>query len=387
MLILGGGFVLKSTIHITFESSCSIFKEKKIMSSATTPTISTSDGMETILHEKVKEMGPWRKESIKVENAFKRMRKNLTKSIQEHNTPFQADCSKKSPYMQVSDLSIDLTPKKPTSLQFSPQFYSSKGFREQNEDAHFYLKIDTEKTKGTLVGVLDGHGGTEVSQFASNEFQKRFPDALKKADGNVHTAFENVIDQIHQEVARKSDWDEIGTVGVICYIDEETHFVYTATLSDCEANIYRQMGEEMKSIPLSPQRNWLSSRDLDRLKKYHTESDVVEYLDSVDNDPKEVFSNLSEGINTPRAIGDVIDRGIELPLVVHKPKITVDELKPGDVLTLACDGLKDFVSEREIIAIVKSEKKRPSFALCHPASYKMNKNDCDNVTVGVIHVS
>ncbi len=331
---------------------------------------------------------PWREEPIPEREALDRMFTNARKAIEEHHQavcirPFDA-----MPYVKTLDITKEkLTEEESTPLTLSPQFTEKQGLRPRMEDAHFY----TELEKGTLVGVFDGHGGPEVAQFANEAFQKRFPDALKNAKENVHQAFETVIDQIHQEVARHYEWNRIGSTAVVSYIDHATHQIYTVTLGDSEANIYRKVEEEMRSIPLSAVRDWLSKKDLQRLVSNY--GFQVYSLGRLCNyNSKYIRSRLREGVNLSRAIGDVSERGSSIPLVIHKPKITVNKLKHGDILILACDGLKDFVLEAQIVKMIAeytlgTKKDGLSSILVEKALSQMNETENDNVTVGVIHVS
>ncbi len=377
------------------------------------------------------EIVPWREKAFSIEEAFWKMIKNQNKSIDEHLIHYNMFMQETNPYIQPTELSRDTLPwnqeeEATPPLQFSYESHSDVGkTRPQNEDAHFYLEWD----EGVLAGVFDGHLGKEVSNFASNKFKELFPTALKKAEGNVHTTFERVIHQIHREVAAHSEWNQIGSAAVICYIDKKTHWVYTATLSDCEANIYRKKrGEprpagqgmirmglrtlpsgrfeltgpkgpgfpgEYMSIPLSPQRHWLSNRDQQRLRAYlqNNKPDLIRELERkillINNDPKKIYSHILYGVNTPRAIGDVDESGTpECPLVSTKSKITAFQLHAGDFLILTCDGLKDFLSEEAIVQIIRRTKENLSSTLVKAAIANMNDAvGGDNVSVIAIKVS
>ena len=112
------------------------------------------------------------------------------------------------------------------------------------EDAHFFQELE----QGVFLGVLDGHGGQQVAQFASKECQRRFPELLAQTGGNVRQTLELLIDEVHKKVAAHAEWNEVGSTAVLCYIDKQTHLVYTATVADSEANIYRNIEGQVKSI-------------------------------------------------------------------------------------------------------------------------------------------
>ncbi len=326
---------------------------------------------------------PWRSE-VPPEKALEKMIKNQKKALAEHYEEAG------SPFAKLSDINLspdDLVKKKAFDLTFSHDFADAQGLRPTMEDAHFYLEME----KGILTGVFDGHGGSAVSAYANARFQELFPQALENLSGNVHRAFETVIHQIHEEVANNSGWDHIGTTAVVCYIDTATHQIFTATLGDSEANIYRKDTQgNVVSIPLSCIRDWLSEKDLNRLYEVYGHDVVDARIEKVGGQAKLLRSHLAWGVNIARAIGDVANTGDEKnPLVIHKPKITVNQLQLGDTLVLACDGLKDFVSEEKIVHIFEQQTEQTPVAhqLVTAAQAEMNLKANDNTTVVVIHIS
>lgn len=342
---------------------------------------------------------PWRDHPVAPGNALEKMIKNQKKALAEH---YKADPSYfGTPYLKSMSLSAaDLSKKETNELHLSPYFAEAQGPRPTMEDAHFYKEMED----GILTGVFDGHGGSEVSAYSSGQFQTLFPKALKRANGNVHSAFEMVIHQIHQKVANHAAWNDMGSTAVVCYFDKATHQIFTATLGDSEANIYRKTGwGGYASIPLSCIRDWLCKRDFKRLTDIHGLDAIKAHLKRIGGHAKYLRSHIDRGVNVARAIGDVSNTGIPgKPRVIHKPKITVNKLKSGDLLVLACDGLKDFLSEKEITFIacrsattnlfqmIFGKPKQPrkiASQLVESALKRMNNNSNDNVTVVVIEVS
>ncbi len=83
-------------------------------------------------------------------------------------------------------------------------------------------------------------------------------------------------------------------------------------------------------------------------------------------------------LNVARALGDVSFAGTkEAPGVI---------LEAGDILILACDGLKDYVSEYEIIEQIA--KSKPSINLAKTlVDYAINKKESkDNVSVLILSI-
>lgn len=313
--------------------------------------------------------------------------KNTRKAIEEHQL-------KDKVYATLEEAlpsEEELTKKEKKPLQFSHAISENIGYRTKMEDARFY----TENKQDLLTGIFDGHGGPEVSNYANEEFKNRFSQTLEEENGDVRKAFVNLIDKIHYEVAKKKEWNDIGSTAVICFIDQKTHLIYTATLGDSEANIYRKVGTEMKSIPLSCVRDWSSKKDALRMSKAFGLPWIASQWPT--EEPKGLRSRIFIGVNVSRAIGDISETGKkEKPIVIHKPKITVNKLKSKDILVLACDGLKDFLTpESKIVAIInqileagsKSLAGSISTNLVYAALRNMKKGSSDNVTVVAIEVA
>ncbi len=324
---------------------------------------------------------PWRERPLSESTALKKMMKNQNKAIFEHAA---TRSFLSNPYIRSMGVSeATLTKKETTPLKFNLDFADAQGPRPTMEDAHFYKEFE----KGILTGVFDGHGGGQVSAYASKQFEKLFPRALKEANGNVHTAMESVIHQIHQDVANYSFWNGVGSTAVVCYIDKETHQIYTATLGDSEANIYREGWTGTSSIPLSCVRDWLSPTDKLRLYNIYGYKLVESFVNQVGKQAKHVRSHLNGGVNVARGIGDVNMTGAPgQPRVIHKPKITVNKLKAGDTLVLACDGLKDYVDESKITSLVTAQASTPLAKRLVDAALKNMASGGDNVTVVAIKV-
>jgi serine/threonine protein phosphatase PrpC len=254
-----------------------------------------------------------------------KMLKNGEKAIKEHQGQ-EGICTLSSEFLPSVKGGVE-------ALELLYIAAEAKGKRESIEDAHFYVQLK----EGVFTGVLDGHGGKEVADYASARFQEIFSEILRENSENVHRAFEISIQKVHQEVAEKPDWNKKGSTAVLSFIDKKNR-IYTATLGDSEAFIYRKNSKgELKSIPLSCVRDFASQKDAKRVTKSG-------YLRGFGH-KKPRFYYKDERINVSRSIGDCsFDGG-----VVHKAKIAMNQLKKGDILILACDGLRDFVTEEQII--------------------------------------
>lgn len=334
---------------------------------------------------------PWRTKPLSIEEANEEMQGKALSAVAQHYVSSGIFASLKEIASEIKELGT----KQKISLRCTHHVAEAQGSQKQMEDAHFYKELE----KGVLAGVFDGHRGKEVSNFASKQFQERFPKALEEAKGNVHNAFENVVHHIHQDIVKHSSWNAQGSTAVVCYIDKETHKVYTATLGDSEANIYRKsLLGRVTSIPLSLVRHWLHDTEKSRLIKVFGKKQVKERISFVGGNPKGMGSRLNQGVNISRVLGNVDQTGTpSSPLVIHKPEITVSTLHSGDKLILTCNDLKYFVGEKEIVGIVgkahsvfrKVSRNQSPLAdqLVQAALKNMTKRNSDNVTVLAIDVA
>ncbi len=136
------------------------------------------------------------------------------------------------------------------------------GEREVQEETYFHQ----ENGEYVLAGVFDGHGSNKrKSNYAVTEYVRtyasvNFRNELMEAEGNVHKAFESMIHALLEKEADnfQNAWKDLGTTAVICYIDKKTRRIFTATIGDSQANIYRKQGEteNLRVIPLSPIHDW-----------------------------------------------------------------------------------------------------------------------------------
>lgn len=305
-----------------------------------------------------------------------RMQKGLFEACQNHVSNVYAT------FKEV----YDSKPKTAEKLTFTCASSDDIGPRPKMEDAKFIQETDD----ALLAGVFDGHGGSKVSQFAAKEFSNRFSDVLKGCNGDVAAALETLLHQIHQDVVRHSMWNTQGSTAVVTYIDKKTNEIYTATLGDSEANLYRKIGwvfSRLKSIPLSVVRDWAHDKEFKRLQAAHKRNAEHLHAKRAAGKAKKLYSRLSKGVNVSRALGDVSEAGsIRNPLVIHKPKITKTSVKKGDTLVLACDGLKDYVPEEKIVEIVGRKPQKLAGELVKEAIHSMRSDRGDNVTVVTIEV-
>lgn len=324
--------------------------------------------------------------------------KNATKAITEHR-----EASPRDLYVTIEELpfltNANISPQNNRPLTFQITTSQNQASRPYQEDCWCHHTT----AHGTLVGVFDGHGGGDVAQYATTRIMDIFFQFLEENQGSIRNTFHKAIDQIQKEVIENPKWDTQGTTAVISFLDPKTHFIYTATVGDSEANIYRKAveGEDLKSIPLSCVRAWNHEREATRAAniRFNTCNEstartaFIQRFTTSPESSKTLRFPLTWGINMSRAIGDqdcntflfsdTPDLTIP-PAISHKPKITVQKMIPGDILILASDGLKDYVTELEIINILSNVDQEETLA--HQLVSKTKQKHDDNVTVLAIQI-
>lgn len=291
----------------------------------------------------------------------------------------------------------------PISIKSSD--YENQGLRSEMEDAHFSKSIN--RGKGHLSGVFDGHNGAAVAERASELFPAKFEKALQRHHGDVSAAFTSACKEIQKTINkeglgskivhdRRTDEDVVmcqGCTAVVSYIDTQKGLVYTATLGDAEAAIFRKDsdGEAVKAIPLSSLLDWTDPEALAKAKESYERNprpweifgnDTPDTWVKNDTGPKN--RKPKGGPDVPRAFGDTPCNDV----LSREPLVTVRPFRPGDKLVLSCDGLGNYtsLSERAKLAGEATAAELPK-KLFQAAVSKMIKGNSDNVTIVVIEAA
>ena len=325
---------------------------------------------------------PFRERPLTEEEAFAKMVKNSQKALIEHKA------AEPSAYASLEDLSFPsaTTPLPEEPLNFTTYSASSIGSKKVMEDVSFVMPIPN----GLVAGVLDGHNGDKVANFASTRFQEIFPSILEKTQEQVHKALEVTSGIIQKEILQNPSMNVIGSPAVFSVFDSIKHQVTTTTIGDSESNIYRKKEGKTFSIPLSCVRDWSSKKDEARAKAAHSDpryfftynsfhEKVLGWpLNSTDRRLKS--DDFRHSTNVSRAFGKSDYAGS----CTHKGKTTVAALKKDDIVIVTSDGLK-YHKESDIVNIVEKNtinnlsNALVNYATSHPGS--------DNVSAIVIHVT
>lgn len=228
------------------------------------------------------------------------------------------------------------------------RWFTQQGkYKKVNEDCYFI----TQEEQGILLGVLDGHGGDVVSGVVREKFKGLFFTNLL-ANLDIREVFIETFAEMEEIVKIHTS----GCTAVICFIDTKKGLIYTATLGDSEANIYRNIdGERIVSIPLSCVRDWTCKKDALRAKEQNKEIEPDKIRSfQLNNKTPETLAAVClkprvDGINVSRAFGDG-----KRSYMGKKPKIVVSRLRQEDVILVTSDGVGNFVPANEIVSILRN---------------------------------
>lgn len=314
-----------------------------------------------------------------------KMRKNACKAVSEHQ--FRDSSALIATNKEIK--SYVAKHQTLSTLVCKSEVYEQQGTRyAQMEDMGF----ESESAQGILTAVFDGHGGASVAKHCVSEFAAPFFASIAGQSRNIREAFHSRFDELNKEALNREDFNEAGATAVVTYLDHESNQIFTATLGDSEAFIFRNLGEGLKVIPLSCVRDWVSGKDSNRLL------DIKPNASINFNDPKcNRFPLRNYGLNVSRTIGDKVFRdafesmkteerkGFPNPLS-SKPKVAAARVYPEDIVVIGSDGLTDAVKLSEMVEAVQSFNPAKGKTLATTLGELASSANDDDVTVRVIFI-
>lgn len=300
--------------------------------------------------------------------AMEKMLRNSVKALTEHRNKRESE-----PYAPQACLPTFKSLLHCKSLPLFKMSYTIAqhlGNRTDMQDEFLVQEFD----HGYLMGIFDGHCGGQVAAYCKQNMSDLFVRIFASTNNDISRTFALLAGELHHNVSQRKEWDDIGTTALMTYVDKRTHLIFTATIGDSEANIYRKTETgNIVSIPLSCVRDWGCMKDAQRAAKATQAPEIVFRWTSRTQSKTLRYRRL----NVSRSIGDASKH----PPMTHKPKITVNRLLQGDVLVLTSDGLKDFRTEYQIVLELTTLKGNANIAaaLCNLAL--SNPHLKDNLTI------
>lgn len=243
------------------------------------------------------------------------------------------------------------------------------GRRLEMEDEHiaeeFHVMIGGRIYSGKLFGIFDGHGGTEAASFLKNRLKAKLQEKLEifNRGGLSDEGIWNALKMSFVELGREFNHHS-GSTATVAMLFEGN--IWTANLGDSRTIL--QSGEEI--LQLSQDAN----------------PDDERYARGIENRGGEVVDvrgvhRVNGMIAVARSLGDRICDGA----ISARPKITKTAIRPNSRLILACDGVYDVASTRQVGAAARHNVSCAKLAQNIVAS-AYNAGSRDNLSAMVINL-
>eukprot|EP00595_Chromulina_sp_UTEXLB2642_P003660 CAMPEP_0196761500 /NCGR_PEP_ID=MMETSP1095-20130614/752_1 /TAXON_ID=96789 ORGANISM="Chromulina nebulosa, Strain UTEXLB2642" /NCGR_SAMPLE_ID=MMETSP1095 /ASSEMBLY_ACC=CAM_ASM_000446 /LENGTH=353 /DNA_ID=CAMNT_0042111121 /DNA_START=470 /DNA_END=1528 /DNA_ORIENTATION=- len=189
-----------------------------------------------------------------------------------------------------------------------------------------------------MYAVLDGHGGTECSQFAADELPSIITETLR----NKSTSY-NYADALYHSFSvvdksfLKSGQSSSGSTATVLLLDKQTNTAFVANTGDTRAVLCRGGS----AIDLSKDRK---ANDPEEIARIYKEGGYV------------TMGRVMGVLAVARALGDrLLKDSNERRFLICDPEVSVLDLFPviDEFIILATDGLWDVMSSETAVANVR----------------------------------
>ncbi len=257
---------------------------------------------------------------------------------------------------------------------------STIGRRSEMEDQHlattFSCQLNNrEKHDAKLFGVFDGHGGDEAAVFVKKHLKEQLHFYLQQynPDGLTDVGIWNALKMTFVTLSEAFPEKKSGTTATVALILGDK--LWVANVGDSRTVLCNGVTPIQLSEDSKPNNKRL-------LKGIEMRGGKPMYYRGQ--------WTVSLFINIPRAIGDhnlAMDEGG--PGILNpRPKITAYPLfsiAPNSRLVLACDGLWDVASTRQVVEAVNSDL--PAIEMAHNiTAAALAAGSGDNITTMVVHL-
>jgi serine/threonine protein phosphatase PrpC len=288
---------------------------------------------------------------------------------------------------------VDLKPMRPSGpLYLIAQHHSETGSRPTNDDLHVIFPTPS----GDFFAICDGHGllngekilkgekqlGQEVAEIVGTSITTDLPNIISECNFNTKNAFERWARLVQQKIPIVFG----GTTAVVGFYEKITHFFHLATVGDSEAVVFRKENGKIVPIPMSPLINWETPRYVEKVKRIYSQSDFEIWSKSLGKRRRFPLN----GVNVANAFGDKCMTYNNQTAITQEPTSSMMQLKEGDLVLMACDGVFDFVTlDGLIVDVLQHYWDQPDAPLSKIiAQYALDtKNSSDNVTVLCMRVN
>lgn len=237
------------------------------------------------------------------------------------------------------------------------------GVRESMED-NTIVKQEFIEKGNVLIGIFDGHGGREASEYAGNNFPSILSQQMaKKSD--IKQAIEDTFHEIHESI--KSWGQYVGSTACIGIIELSKNQLAIANVGDTRCIMIRKKNDDVLRLSVD------HKPDMPEEKAYIEKNNGF-----VENGRVNGILAVSRCLGDA-SLSDVINPN---PSICIQP-IDVDE---SYILIFGCDGLWDVISDEEAANLVKPEID-PMLAARKLRDSALNAGSTDNISVVVVFIS
>ena len=244
-----------------------------------------------------------------------------------------------------------------SNIKLRASSVSYKGLRDANED-ELDLQMSTDPK---LFAIYDGHGGEDVSSFLKKELPSYFKNQklpIKKS--YIYDSFKQLQEKLVKTHPINSQ--EMGST-CLCALQQNDR-LEVFNCGDCRCVI----GNNQKSIQITTDHKPNEQNEKKRLSKIKGNEEI--YLD----DDIWRIGPLS----VSRSFGDTDTA----PYITSKPDIFTHKLSSGDdFMVLACDGIWDVMSNKEVVDFVYQN---PQNSVRKLASHALKLGSTDNISAIIV---
>ena len=242
--------------------------------------------------------------------------------------------------------------------------YSGPGIKKTNQDNFFIYNNFNNNSNYIYLGVCDGHGlfGQDISGYLVNNLpQNMNNNVVNKGIKNLSTEKISVLSKIFQEtfIQTNSSLNEDERIDSSFSGSTCVSLLFTPTriccinVGDSRCIIGKFNGYEWKSKPLSRDHKPSEPDEMNRIIK--SGGRVESFRDNFGNfvGPERVWNKQGDGpgLAMSRSFGDEI--GHKVGIVVDPEIMEHYFLKEDKFIILGSDGIWEFISNEEVVEIVK----------------------------------
>jgi serine/threonine protein phosphatase PrpC len=253
---------------------------------------------------------------------------------------------------------------------------SCEGYRDSMEDTHiatqFSFGTQQIRYEALLLGIFDGHGGSEASNYVAknlSEYLKNYLEANNKddlTDEGIVRALKECFENLDENF--KGDDGTAATVAIVL-----NNKIWVANLGDSRTMLVKKDGTTIQATEDAKP----------NIKRYRKK--IIKLGGFV------LFNRVNGMLALARSIGDHTIGKNNICCVSPTPKITcysLEEFKGGHIV-LACDGLTDVATTNEVGQAIKQmvEQAKPEENMAKRLVFSALENySLDNVSAMVVHL-